>query len=407
MEKNLRSVIWLAILMGFTSTFYLISLPLHLPVIATALVIAVWGYFSYRWLKSIVPASNTDMLQKADKTRAYIFLLAGVIAIIFRSHNLAMQYGHWDSWWLWDHHAQYLQDPVHWKQLFTLNDDFHPDYPLLLSSIVAFVWRLIGSNTIVVSYAIGFIFALIIPVTIFLSLYTRNLAVAAFAFIILIFNDAYITFASAQYADQPLGFFFLCTIICQQYVSGNKWMPAVIGMLLGCCIWTKNEGMLLALVFMLFHYKPLLANGNYKRLLVGISLPLFCYVFLKINAPANDLVRGQNMTTIHNLFNLSRYQLIIHFFYIRFIGYATAISIAAVAYGAYCFAARRSPGRNILMLLTCAAGYGMVYVLTPHDLEWHLSFSFDRVLFQLIPAIVYVMANNFAKLNVSVSEQFQ
>jgi hypothetical protein len=132
------------------------------------------------------------------------------------------------------------------------------------------------------------------------------------------------------------------------------------------------------------------------------------YAFLKLNAPANDLVKGQGIKTLGYLFDMSRHKMVAHYFYLQLSGPALAVSIVALFYSLYCIAARCGPGRNVLIIVTCAAGYWLVYIVTPHDLAWHLSFSLDRVLFQLVPAFVYILGRNFCNIHLFVDkEQFQ
>lgn len=398
MHPSTRLIIWLSLLLGFTSMVYFLSLPAHLPVIVTCVIVLVYAFISYRWFTKHIPYHVGLQSTTGDSARAYMILVAGLAVIVYKAYNIEKQYGHWDAWWLWDHHARYLQDSTYWRQLFTLNDEYHPDYPLFLSSLIAFFWRLTGTFNSLVPYTFSIFIAVVIPATIFISLHTRNLTIACFAFVVFAFSDAYHTFALAQYADQPLGFLYLCAFICLENARQQKHLITVIGGLLGCCIWMKNEGMLLSLIFILFNARTLLANGNATRFAAGIVFPLSVYAYLKLNAPANDLVKGQSMKTIQLLADGSRYRLIGSYFYTRLTDHALPATICAVFYGVYCYAARRLPGRNILTLITCAIGFALVYLLTPHDLSWHLNTSFDRVLFQLMPAFVYVIARNLCNL---------
>jgi len=43
----------------------------------------------------------------------------------------------------------------------------------------------------------------------------------------------------------------------------------------------------------------------------------------------------------------------------------------------------------LLLLIAMFAGYTLVYVITPLPLEWQISTSFDRLLVQLWPALVW------------------
>jgi len=43
----------------------------------------------------------------------------------------------------------------------------------------------------------------------------------------------------------------------------------------------------------------------------------------------------------------------------------------------------------MITTLIIACGYFMIYVITPHDLKWHIDTSIDRLMIQLLPMIVF------------------
>lgn len=408
MGRDVRHILWAVLLLGFTSMIYFLSLPAHLPIWVTLLLIVAYGFLSARWMARHIPAAAAPAMTRGDMAKAYLVFFAGLAFMVKRGYRVEQEFGHWDAWWLWDHHAKYLQDSAYWRELFKLNDPYHPDYPLFLSSVIAFVWRLMGSFDKVVPFTFSMLVALWSPCVIFLSLYRRNLLVASVAFLLLAFHTEYLTMALALYADQPLAFLFLFAFVCMELVPTNRNMVPVVMALLGCCIWMKNEGMMLALVFVAFHARALLGNGNAKRALIGIALPLCVYALLKLNAPANDLVKGQGAMTLERLLDGKRYVQIWSFFYKILSGPMLPFSLVMFIYLLYCYVVGRSPGRNMLLLFTCILGFSFVYVLTPQDLSWHLSTSADRVLYQLLPSFIYVMARNFCNLRlVADAEQFQ
>lgn len=408
MPRSLVHIIWFLLLLGFASAIYFLSLPAHLPVWITLLLVGVGAYFSLRWLLKHAPQDEEAPLDKKDAWRAYAILLIGLGLIVEKGYRLQTQFGYWDAWWLWSHHSKYLQDSAYWRELFTLNDPYHPDYPLFLSSLIAFVWRLLGNFNHAVPFVFSILIAVLVPSVIFLALYRKNLLVASFAFLLVALNTEYLTMALSMYADQPLAFLFLGAFVCVEYATTNKQMVVVVAALLGCCIWMKNEGMLLALVFTAFYAKTLLGSGRVKQFAAGIALPLVAYAFLKLNAPANDLVKGQGGSTVDRLMDVARYEAICKYFYALLVGPLMYVSIAVMLYVVYCFLARQWPGRNFLIGMVCLIGFGFVYVLTPQDLGWHLSTSAGRVIYQVVPAVVYAMARNCCNLRVFTNaEQFQ
>jgi hypothetical protein len=45
----------------------------------------------------------------------------------------------------------------------------------------------------------------------------------------------------------------------------------------------------------------------------------------------------------------------------------------------------------LLAVLLIFLGYLVIYVITPYDLNWHLSTSLDRLILQIFPAVVYLV----------------
>jgi hypothetical protein len=408
MPRDVRIILWLLLLCGFTSVLYFFSLIAHVPVIVTTLVVAGWAGASLWWMLQKIAVWPEAALSTRNQLRAYVVFAGGLAVIVSNAYIHTKQYGHWDAWWLWDHKAKYLQGEGYWRELFALNDSFHPDYPLFLSSLVAFVWRVMGSYNHIVPFTFSMMVAVCSPALIFLSLYRRNLIVASLAFLSLAFSSVFVNMSVALYADQPLAFLFLSAFVCVRYAHTDNRLVAITAAFLGCCMWMKNEGMMLAIIFTLFYARTLLAGGRYKWFAAGIALPLLAWVVLKLGAPANDLVKGQGGASLVRLTDMGRYQLIGKHYY----GVVTAglmpLVVATAVYLLYCYQIRRWPGKNLLLLLTCVVGYTIVYVLTPLDLEWHLSTSADRILFQLVPAFIYVMASNFCNVSlVSNSHSFE
>ena len=38
-----------------------------------------------------------------------------------------------------------------------------------------------------------------------------------------------------------------------------------------------------------------------------------------------------------------------------------------------------------------AAGYTAIYIITPHDLRWHLATSLERLMLQLWPSLIFAV----------------
>ncbi len=399
MQKNVLQIIWLWVLLGFTSMVYFLSLAISLPVVVTAVLVAAFGYLSYRWLGRHI-AIEDPVVNKNHTTWACVILLVGIVIITNKAYYLEPQYGYWDAWWIWNYHAKFLGHPEFAGFLISKHSLVpHPDYPLFVSGSIAFFWRLMSTDNISVSYALSFLTTLVIPVTIFLALYRRNIVVAALAFLLLAVDDFYLERALAQYADLPLGFAFLCAFICLENVKKQPLMTVVTSAVLGCCLWTKNEGAMLTLVFITLNCRSLFGRGRWKPFLSGFAFPLLVFVFFKLSARSNDLFELQDDHTRNFIFDWSRYEMVWESLIYNLSHNFVAVKIGLIAFAILCFVERRLPDRAIIVLLVCTTGYFFVYVLTPKSLDWHLATSMDRVLFHIVPSYIYVLARNFSRLH--------
>jgi lipopolysaccharide export LptBFGC system permease protein LptF len=81
------------------------------------------------------------------------------------------------------------------------------------------------------------------------------------------------------------------------------------------------------------------------------------------------------------------------------------IKVGLILYTAFCFIEKKLPGKNIIMLLCCLVGYFFVYIMTPLGLEWHLATSIDRVLMQLMPSFIYVLAFRLSSIDFSLADK--
>jgi hypothetical protein len=309
-----------------------------------------------------------------------------------------LQYGDWDAWWLWNYHARFLADARYWKETLRLNIAFyHPDYPLFTSSGIAFFWRLWGKTSRYIPFLFTLYFTVATPVMLYLSLYKRNLYLAGALFIAVCGNSFYLNHGLAQYADLPLGFLFLCAIICLDNIRHSSQYTIAVGALLGCCMWTKNEGIMLSVVFVAFHIKALFANGRWRLFLAGIALPVITLLVFKSLTPKTDLIDGQGIRTLQYLTQVARYKLVMKWMYQNFTQNFALAGAGLMLYPLYAYYRKQWPDRKLLMLLACIACYGIVYVMTTMDLAWHLETSLDRVLFQLMPALWYVLGSVYTQ----------
>lgn len=276
---------------------------------------------------------------------------------------------------------------------------FHADYPMLLPSLTAFFWRVSGNMSFIVPFIIAATVFLLIPTLIFLDLRRRSLFVACIMLLWFATDDWYARHALSQYADTMLACFFLTAIISVRYYweTRNTLFLIISGACCGGCLWTKNEGMLLVLLFAAFYFKQLFLSKNILWFLGGIVLPLSCYIIFKVfYAPVNDLINNRDEISISYLTDGSRYTLIWNSIKFHFSDQYSYHKIAAIIW-LIISVLRKRWSRDMLLVLSCFAAYLLIYLFTPMDLQWHLNTSFDRLVHQLAPAFIYCFAVQFTR----------
>jgi len=403
MPKNTAQIIWLYLLLGFLSAFYFLSLVVQLPAIIPAGLIAVFGYISYKWLmKNIVkPDLKKD---KPYKYLPYIIFLGGVAIITNKTFYLEQKYGEWDAWMIWNMHAKFLLDPHKWKDLFKLRPAYHSDYPLYLPATIAFFWRLLGNTAILVPYVFSFLTTLLVPVVIFIELYRKNLLVATLILIVLGTDDFYLKHAMNEYADVPLSLLLLLLFICRSYVQENKKIVTIMAALLGCCMWMKNEGAMLALIFTILNFKILFLNKNWKYSIPGLVVFIAALLLLKMQSPINDLMNTSQSNIINNIGSSQRYSFIYNSFTENLNNNFIEIKIGLLLYIVYCIAAKKIPQRNFWLIVCFAGGFFLTYLLLSPHLEWQLQTSMDRIILQLVPSTLYVLGLSFSNVRLQLAD---
>ncbi|MCD6064395.1 MAG: hypothetical protein K0R82_2306, partial [Flavipsychrobacter sp.] len=209
-------------------------------------------------------------------------------------------------------------------------------------------------------------------------------------------NEFYLMQGTYQLADTLLAFYFLCALACINHHKEDKRMLVLSSAFLGLCVWTKNEGVILAVIFVLFHLPELFGQYKFKFTLAGLAVPIGVWALFKgLYAPPNDLVQQHNSSVYAYLLQPERYEIVGRFFTGN-LKHFKELKWAVVVYLLLCLWRRKTPDKQILMVLACLAAYMMVYVITTNDLEWHLSTSQSRLMHQLMPALMYLFGRKLA-----------
>lgn len=350
----------------------------------------------------------------------------------------------WDAFAIWNLHARFLfRGGMAWRDGFSsLIPWSHPDYPLLLPAAIAHFWAYLGHESHAVESIIGLIFTISTAGVLFSALLlVRGRNLALLGCMTLLTTPAFIEQGTSQYADVPLSFFLLATVVLlclydafPREFGGRKGLLVLAGLSGGFAAWTKNEGILFLLAVLVGPFlvsvgrrrnsgRPSPKEIRFTPFLLG-ALPVFVLIlwFKKFVAPPGDLF-GSLASTAHKLLSDTRYGAISQWFAKQFLRFGHWLWVPGTVLLAGIFLALKSwplpecvgsetgttlhdpasslnvsvgSGREegfrvcILALLITLAGYFFIYVITPYDVYWHLRFSLNRLFLQLWPSAIFL-----------------
>jgi hypothetical protein len=274
----------------------------------------------------------------------------------------------------------------------------HSDYPLFLPSLIALLWNTLGEISSLIPFVVGFIpYFLII---IFFYFVFENKLIGIICILLSISDPGFVSKAASQYADTYLSLFILMSyfgLIQSSKTSQNNIFPVIVGIISSGTMWIKNEGFAFYIIFSILWMFTFI--NNRKKLLYyasGSFLIIFTVVLFKfLLAPPNDVISSNGINYFEKIRDIDRILLIYRYFrdYLLFsVPIITFVIIASI------FSKSKL---NILIassILLLFASYFTVYILSPYEVEWHLETSFDRLVHQLTPLILFLYVPKLAEL---------
>jgi hypothetical protein len=221
---------------------------------------------------------------------------------------------------------------------------------------------------------------------------------------------------SSQYADVPVGFFFLSSVVLlavhRRYAERTYRFAVLAGLSAGLAAWTKNEGLLFLVCLIAAQIaRAAIASAERKWLarqlgafLVGASLPLLLVGYFKLRfAPPNDLLSVGSDDLLVWLADPARYAIVLRPFASHLLRFGDNELVSAVwllVTYSLCVGLRATDrgwswGFTIALALgLILVGHLVVFVGTTPDILPLLNTSLDRVLLQLWPSflVLYFMA---------------
>jgi hypothetical protein len=333
----------------------------------------------------------------------------------FLGLSLAQPHGQWDAWMDWNLRARLMfRSGPDWRRAFSgLIPWSHPDYPLLVPASVLRTWVYGGRETLAGPGMIAFLFTFAT-----LALVTSGVAAlrsrtqGMIAGVVLLATPFFIFHGVSQYADVPVGFFMLATVVLLALHGRHREQTALFaglaGFAAGLAAWTKNEG-LLFLLAILCSWAVTSLRGRPSRVarrellafaLGFLPLGVVIALFKLLLAPANDLVTAATAAdTLHRLGDPRRYATLAQEFTRHIVSFGfnglTSGTLLMVLY-AICRGIRREELERT-SLRWAAGGIGLmvaghlaVFAVAVDDVPRMVNSSLDRLLLQLWPATLFV-----------------
>ncbi|MFQ5976400.1 MAG: glycosyltransferase family 39 protein [Candidatus Hydrothermarchaeales archaeon] len=351
------------------------------------------------------------MIQRILLIGFYIALAAAVAAFLLIS--IDRPHGGWDAWAIWNMRARFIfRGGDQWTNAFSVFLGWsHPDYPLLVSVLVARGWKYVGHESIMIPALLSMLFTFATVGLVCSSLcILRSKSQGLLAGLVLLGTPFLIENGASQQADVPLGFFFLATLVLfclHERLSKARGLLFLAGMTAGFSVWTKNEGFLFLLSVIIVHFAFIVPTKGFKAYLgmltpfaAGLLPILMTVIYFKTQiAPPNDFLSFAGLRgSVERLGDISRYGQVFKAFVGGFTQFGHWVVNAPLVLGLYLFllGTRFEENEKLGIAMSVASlgvvltGYFLVYIISPYDLHWHLSTSLSRLLLQTWPSLIFV-----------------
>jgi hypothetical protein len=382
-----------------------------------AFFLAVYFYVkkSRKETQAIEPHSESGGDSGLERILGILMVVAFIAtALSFLFISLKKPHGDWDAWAVYNMKARFLfRAGDHWRDLFTAPLEWAgPDYPLLIPTAIAACWTLIGRESLVIPALVAGLFTLGVIVVAGCSVMAlRGKTQGLLALIILLATPYLITHGADQYSDIPIGFFFLATIALLNLHDGlAKTDPGFLvlaGVTAGLSAWTKNEGFLFVIAIVVSQFvisvprtglKPFLREMRFFA--AGLLPILLVVIYFKITISAHSglLFSEEGPSFIAKVTDSFRYRTVLDYFVRLGLGFGNwpASVVPLLAFYLLLLGIKinerqkASIARSLIAMGIMLTGYFMIYILSPRDLEWHLSTSLTRLYSQLWPSFILV-----------------
>ncbi len=357
----------------------------------------VGGFLIFRKIRK-----NHVSLFKPNYQVIIFSFLAFVVSIFLVIFCLYHPHGEGDSITIWNLRARFLfLGGANWRNAFTdLLKYSHTNYPPFLPLAISRFWYITGNDSLFFPMGIALFSTIASPFVLFFSLdFFSNKFKALTASLVLLGTSAFLTQGASQFADIPLSLILLLIFVLAKFYNfNNTRMIYIMGFLSALLAFTKNEGVL---IFLIFSIVFLIKKTRKERIayFFGALPVLLALLYFKLFlAPPDDIFAEQTTSMLlQKLTNFQRHKIIILFFgkNIFFFGdWKINPFIILIPFLFLQFKKTVSLNsfriRGFLILLLILVFEYLVYQISPYDILWHLKFSFNRLLLQLWPSFLFL-----------------
>lgn len=339
-----------------------------------------------------------------------ISLALAVAVFVLRS--LAYPHGVGDAFAVWNLRARFFfRGGERWTDAFSTHTA-HPHYPLLVSLSIARCWKYAGSEALIVPALIAMLFTFATVGLTFSALAAiRGRNQAVIGALVLLCTPFLILQGTWQYADVPVGLYFLATMVLlcfhDRSPDGSPGLLVSAGLTAGLATWTKNEGLLFLVSLCVARLAVVVRTGvEWKTWLremllfaAGLMPVLIITAYLKMRlAPGGVWLSAGLQSALAGVGDMSRWYVIIRAFVRKAISFGlwrVSLSLFLLVYLGLLGVRipdrdKRGVAASFITLGLMLVGYFLAYLTTPLGIEGHLRTSVNRLFLQLWPSYVFV-----------------
>ena len=401
------------------------SIPGSLIVVDFILVAMFAIVFGWRIRKEGISRGTDRPADDPDPPRIFFLLFAvflgwgiacSITGVVLSS--LEDPLGDWDAWAFWNLKAKFLYlGGATWTDMFEPPLE-HTDYPLHLPLAIARLWFYQGAESAFIPQSLCVLWVILIPGLLVSSVAaTRGRMPALLAGLVLVATPGFLILSARQFADAPLSMYILASfcLLTLSTLDSRHAGPLLVlsGLTAGSAAFTKNEGLLFALALLvatcLFCWPKRGFRASCRvgaALLLGMIPMLITVLIMKLGfAGRTDLFESQSLARmLTNLCDIERHREVISWT-IRSFLFPNQIDgpllLFILVYALTVGFSRSHCGQWVKgaiagTLLLVAAGYYLVFLITPHDLSWHLVLSHNRLMMHIWPSVLFLI---FTSLN--------